>query len=210
MIRTSLTNTHYEAIRTCIEGFNHGTRIGRSWGAALQHDQYLIREKGSGIRNAGRCTKAEFDAKPAPDLIGNLANAKVQNAVSVINFFVSKYVADLKWDFLIIGQKCERLEPWNTSQIPQDITEGICGLISLGGATDCQGLVNRMRYQQQLDKEIMYFDCVDVSNEEGIYEVECSEGVILLGKTIPSLPYTNTGNLMLGEIGFHCEGDHRF
>ena len=35
---------------------------------------------------------------------------------------------------------------------------------------------------------------VDVSSEEGIYEVECSEGLILLGKTIPSLPYTNTGN----------------
>ena len=90
MIRNSLTNTHYEAIKTCVEGFNHGTRIGRSWGAALQHDQYLICDGGSGIRNAGRCTKAEYDNKPAPDLIGNLANAKVQNAVSVINFFVSK------------------------------------------------------------------------------------------------------------------------
>ena len=75
-------------------------------------------------------------------------------------------MADLKWDFLIIGQKCERPEPWNTSHIPQDVTEGICGLISLGGATDCQDFVNRMRYQQQLDKEIMHFDCVDVSNEE--------------------------------------------
>ena len=51
---------------------------------------------------------------------------------------------------------------------------------------------------------------VDVSSEEGIYEVECSEGVILLGKTIPSLPNTNTGNLMLGELGFHYEGDQRF
>ena len=55
----------------------------------------------------------------------------------------------------------------------------------------------------------MYFDGVDVSSEERIYEVECSEGVILLGKTIPSLPYTNTGNLMLGELGFHYKGDRR-
>ena len=51
---------------------------------------------------------------------------------------------------------------------------------------------------------------VDVSNEEGVYEVECPEGVILLGKTIPSLPYTNTGNLMLGELGFQYGGDQRF
>ena len=41
LIRTSLTKTHYEAIKTCVEGFNRGTRIGRSWGAALQHDQKL-------------------------------------------------------------------------------------------------------------------------------------------------------------------------
>ena len=209
LIRTSFTNAHYEAIKTCVEGFNHGTRIGRSLGAPLQHDQYLVCDEGSGIWNAGRCTQAEYDKKPAPDLTGNLANAKVQNAVSVINFFVSKYVVDLKWDFLIIGQKCERLEPWNTSRIPQDISEGICGLIAMGHATDCQGFVNRMRYQRQLDKEIMYFDCVDVSSEEGIYGVECSEGVILLGKTIPSLPYTSTGNLMLGELGFHYKGDRR-
>ena len=51
---------------------------------------------------------------------------------------------------------------------------------------------------------------VGVSSEDGIYEVECSEGVILKGKTIPSLPYTNTGNLMLGELGFHYEGGQRF
>ena len=117
--------THYEAIKTCVEGFNHGTRIGRSWGAALQHDRYLICDTGSGIRCAGCCTQAEYD-KPAPDLIGNLADAKVKNAVSVINFTASKYVVDLKWDFLIIGQKCECLEPWNTAHIPQDVTEGIC------------------------------------------------------------------------------------
>ena len=80
----------------------------------------------------------------------------------------------------------------------------------MGHATDCQGFVNRMHYQQQPDKEIMYFDCADVSSEERIYEVECSEGLILLGKTIPSLPYTNTGNLMLGEPGFHYEGKQRF
>ena len=159
MIRTSLANTHYEAIKTCVEGFNHGTRIGRSWGAALQHDEYLIFDGGSGIRNAGRCTQAEHDKKPAPDLIGNLADAKVKNAVSVINFIASKYVVDLKWDFLIIGQKCERLEPWNIARIPQDITEGICGIISMGLATDCQSFVNRMHYQRQFDKYIMYFDC---------------------------------------------------
>ena len=115
LIRTSLTKTHYEAIKTCVEGFNHGTRIGRSWGAALQHDQYLICDTGSGIRRAGCCAQAEYDNKPAADLIGNLANAKVRNAVSVINFIVSKYVVDLKWDFLIVGQKCECLEPWNTA-----------------------------------------------------------------------------------------------
>ena len=80
----------------------------------------------------------------------------------------------------------------------------------MGPAMDCQGFVNRTQYQQQLDKEAMFFDWVDVSNEEGIYEVECSEGFILLGKTIPSLPYTSTGNSMLGDLGFHYEGDQRF
>ena len=100
MIRTSLTKTHYEAIKTCVEGFNHGTRIGRSWGAALQHDHYLICDTGSGIRRVGCCTLVEYD-KPAPDLIGNIADAKVKNAVRVISFIASKYVVDLKWDFLI-------------------------------------------------------------------------------------------------------------
>ena len=76
LIRTSLTKTHFEAIKTCVEGFNHGTRIGRSWGAALQHDQYLICDTGGGIRRAGCCTQAEYDNKPAADLIGNLADAK--------------------------------------------------------------------------------------------------------------------------------------
>ena len=112
----------------------------------------------------------------------------MKNAVGVINFIASKYVVDLKWDFLIIGQTCECLEPWNSAHIPQDVTEGICGIIFMGPATDCQGLVNRMQYQQQLDEEALFFDCVDVSNEEGIYEVECFGGLILLGKTIPSLP----------------------
>ena len=134
----------------------------------------------------------------------------MKNALSVINFIASKYVVDLKWDALDIGQKCERLEPWNIAHIPQDVIEGICGIIYMGSATDCQGFVNRMHYQQQLDKEIMYFYCVDVSSGEGTYEVECSEGLLILGKTIPSLPYTNTGNLMLGELGFHYEGDQRF
>ena len=169
----------------------------------------MICDNGSGIRRAGCCTQAEYD-KPAPDLTGNLADAKVKNAVSVINFIASKYVVDLKWDFLIIGQRCECLEPWNTAHILQDVTEGICGIIFVGPATDCQGFVKRMRYQQQLDKEVMFFDCVDASNEEGIYDVECSEGLILLGKTIPSFPYTNTGNSMLGDLGFHYGGYQRF
>ena len=113
LIRASLTKTHF-AVKTCIEGFNHGTRIGRSWGAGLQHGQYLICNNGSGIGRAGCCTQVEFENKPAADLIGNLAHAKARSAVSVISFFASKYVGDLKWDFLIIGQKCERLEPFNT------------------------------------------------------------------------------------------------
>ena len=93
---------------------------------------------------------------------------------------------------------------------PQGVTEGICGIISLGSATDCQGFINRMEYLQQLDKEILFFDCVDVSNPKGSYEVECSEGLILLGKTIPSLPYTMNGNLTLEELGFRIAGDQRF
>ena len=97
-----------------------------------------------------------------------------------------------------------------TAHIPQDVTEGICGIISMGPATDCQGFVNRMQYQQQLDKKVMFFDCVDVSNEEGIYEIESSEGPILLGKTMPSFPYISTGNSMLGDLGFHYDGGQRF
>ena len=67
-----------------------------------------------------------------------------------------------------------------------------------------------MQYQQHLDKEVMFFDCVHVSNPKGIYEVECSEGLILLGKTIPSLPYSHTGNAMLRGLGFRYEGEQRF
>ena len=80
----------------------------------------------------------------------------------------------------------------------------------MGSDTDCQGFVNRMQYQQQLDKEVMFFDCVDVSNSEGVYGVECPEGLILLGRTIPSLPYTSMGSSMLGDLGFPYECDQRF
>ena len=170
----------------------------------------MIRNNGCGIGRSGCSTQAEYDAKPEVDLIGNLANAKVRDAVSVINSFVSQYVCDLKWDFLSIGQGSEFSEPYDTAGAPQDIIEGTCGITCLGAATDCQGFVNRMQYQQQLDKEVMFFGCVDVSNPKGIYEIECSEGLILLGNTIPSLPYSHNGNAALEELGFRIAGEQRF
>ena len=180
------------------------------------NDEYTVYNYGSGVGHPGCCTQAEFDAKSEVDLTGNLADAKMRNAVSVINFILSKYVGDLKWDFLIYGHGAEMLKPYDNGltgpgATPQDITEGICGIISLGAATDCQGFVNRMQYLQQLDKDILFFDCVDVSsNLKGIYEVECSEGLILLGRTIPSLPCTLHGNAVLEQLGFRIAGERRF
>lgn len=67
------------------------------------------------------------------------------------------------------------LEPLGIAGLPQDISEGIGGLITLGNITDCQGYINRMEYHQRLGKEIIYLDCIDVSDLRGVYEIECSE-----------------------------------
>ena len=37
LIRASLTDTHFKAIKTCVSSFKHGARIGRSWGAGSQY-----------------------------------------------------------------------------------------------------------------------------------------------------------------------------
>ena len=49
-----------------------------------------------------------------------------------------------------------------------------------------------MQYHQRLDREAIIFDCIDVM--KGIYEIECSEGLILLGKTRP-------GTNAVGPVG---------
>ena len=36
----SLSSDHLKVMKTCVEGFEHGTRIGRSWGDGLKYDGF--------------------------------------------------------------------------------------------------------------------------------------------------------------------------
>ena len=86
-------------MKTCVRCLEHGTRIGRSWGAGLKYDEYHV--------GSGGPTRAEFNMKPAVDVTGNLTITKTANAVTVINTFVAQYVGDLRWDFILIGRECK-------------------------------------------------------------------------------------------------------
>ena len=90
--------------------------------------------------NYGGPTQAEFDMKVSVDVTGNFSIAKIASAATVINTFVAKYVGGLRWDYRLIGRECEisRWGPstWGFDDI-QELTEGICGMICLGTASDC-------------------------------------------------------------------------
>ena len=192
-------------MKTCVEGIKHGTRIGRSWGAGLKYDEVHL--------NYGGPTKADFDMKPSVDVTGNLSITKIANAATVINPFVAKYVGDLKWDYLLIGRECEisRWGPitWGFDDI-QDFTEGICGMIRLGTASDCIGRINGRSYQQGIEGEVVCFTGVgkdanhhfDIRSHEHDYELQPVGSIILLGRKCPTLPCTDDGNDIIEAVRF--------
>ena len=192
-------------MKTCVEGIEHGTRIGRSRGAGLKYDEFHL--------NYGGPTQAEFDMKPAVDVTGNPSITKIANAVTVINTFVAKYVGDLRWDYLLIGRECEisRWGPstWGFDDI-REFTEGICGMTCLGTANDCLGRINGMHYRQGIEGEVVCFTGVgkdanhhfDMRPHEHDYELQSVGSLILPGRTCPTLPCTDNGNDILEAVCF--------
>ena len=124
-------------MRTSVEGIKHGTRIGKSWGAGLKYERFHLGDFGGP-------TQVEYDMKLEIDVIGNLVITEVANAVAVINAFTAKDVGDCKWDYTLISGGC-RASRWvpGTWGWPQELTEGICGMICLGVANDCVGTYHR-------------------------------------------------------------------
>ena len=94
------------------------------------------------LNESGGPTQAELGMKPEIDVTGSLVITRDANAVIVISTFVAKYVADLELDFLLIGGEC-KTSRWvpSTWGWPQELIEGICGIICLGAANDCIGTV---------------------------------------------------------------------
>ena len=130
----------------------------------------------------------------------------------VINTFVAKYVDDLKWDYMIIGEKCKtsRWESSTNEGVKDDgwslgFSEGICGIICLGAASDCVGIINGTAYQQCNEGEVVCFTGVGnnpITGDEHGYCLESVGGVILLGRTCPNLPCTENGSDLLDSVGF--------
>ena len=197
-------------MKTCVDCIQHGTRIGRSWGAGLKYDEFHVGNGGP--------TQVEFDMKPAVDVIGNLTITKTANAVSVINTCVAKYVGDLRWDFILIGRECETSfwgpQEWGFEDV-QEFTEGICGLICLGAANDCLGRTNGMNYQQGIEGEVVCFTGVgknadhhfDMQPHEHDFELQSVGSIILLGRTCPTLPCTDDGNEILETVRFKINSE---
>ena len=138
-----------------MDGIEHGTRIGRSWGAAVEFDRRF---------SEWEHPQAEQEKKPEVDITSSLAIPRIVNAVMVINAFVATYVDDLKWDYVLIGEKCKtsRWESSTNEGVKDDgwslgFSEGICGIICLGAASDCVGSINGMTYQQCNEGEVVCF-----------------------------------------------------
>ena len=135
-----------------MKGIDHGTRVGRSWGAAEEFDRRFDEYE------------RPQDMKPEVDVTSSLAIPRIANAVKVINVFVGKYVGDLKWDYLIINEECKTslLEPRTNEGVKDDgwsigYSEGICGMVCLGAANDCVGSINGTTYHQCKEGEIVCF-----------------------------------------------------
>ena len=191
-------------MKTCVDGLKHGTRIGRSWGAGMKYDRFHINEHGGPIR-------AEYEMKPEIDVTGNLVITKVANAVAVINAFVTKYVGDLKWDYILIGGECKtsRWEPSTCegddgSVWPRGFTEGVCGMICPGIANDCVGIINGMSYHQGKEGEVVCFNVGEesITSSEHDYQLASVGGLILFGRTCIDFPCTGNGSHILEAVGF--------
>jgi len=157
------------------EGIKHGTRIGRSWGAAEEFDRRFSEYE---------LPQAEYDKKPEVDVTSSLAIPRIVNAVMVINTFVAKYVDDLKWDYMIINEECKTSlwEPRTNEGVEDDgwslgYSEGICGIICLGAANDCVGSINGMTYQQCNEGEVVCFTGVGNHPITGDEHGYCLESV---------------------------------
>ena len=133
--------------------------------------------------------------------------------MTVINTFIAKYVGGLRWDYLLIGGECEtsRWGPstWGFDDI-QEFTEGICGMICLGHASDCVGWINGVSYQQGVEGEVACFTGVandathhfDTRPDEHEFELQSVGSIVLLGGTCPTLPCTDDGNDILDAFSF--------
>ena len=149
-----------------------------------------------------------YDMKREVDVAGNLVITEVAHAVTVVNTFIAKYVGGLRWDYILIGGECKisRWEPstWGFDGI-QELTEGICGMICLGPANDCVGTINGMSYQQGVEGEVVCFTGVaddGITHDGHDYELQSVGGIILLGRTCPTLPCTENGCDILDAVGF--------
>ena len=170
----------------------------------MKYDRFHINEHGGPIR-------AEYEMKPEIDVTGNLVITKVANAVAVINAFVTKYVGDLKWDYILIGGECKtsRWEPSTCegddgSVWPRGFTEGVCGMICPGIANDCVGIINGMSYHQGKEGEVVCFNVGEesITSSEHDYQLASVGGLILFGRTCIDFPCTGNGSHILEAVGF--------
>lgn len=113
-------------------------------------------------------------------------------------------------DYLIEECKTSLWEPRTNEGVGDDgwsigYSEGICGMVCLGAASDCVGSINGMTYHQCNEGEVVCFTGVGnnpITGKEHGYCLESSGAVILLGRTCPNLPCTENGSDLLDSVGF--------
>ena len=164
------------------------------------------------IGGTGGPTRAEYEMKLEIDVTGKLVVTKIANAVTVINAFVAKYAGDLEWDYIFIGGERKTSRWWPSTCEGDDcsgwsrgFTEGICGMICLGFASDCVGVINGMSYQQGREGEVVCFTNVgrkSLTSGGHDYQLASVGGLILLGRTCIDLPCTENGSHILEAVGF--------
>jgi hypothetical protein len=85
---------------------------------------------------------------------------------------------------------------------PEECTVGICGMICVGKKDDGIGRLENLLYVQGVDYELIYIRQDDMGKPIEPYEVECSVGLILLGRTNKEVPITDEGTKVLKSLGF--------
>ena len=78
-------------------------------------------------------------------------------------------------------------------------------MICLGPANDCVGTVDGMIYRQGVEGEVVCFTGVadnGFTPDGHDYGLESVGGIILIGRTCPTLPCTENGCDILDAVGF--------